>query len=421
MSVFGRLSSFTPWGRKAAQNYLEAFNEIFGRNLAKSGVNVTWETALKVSTVLACARVISQGIAQVPLKIYAESADGNSRTPARSHPLYFLLHNQPNPWQTSFEYRETIGLHLALAGRHYSFINRVGREVVELIPFEPGQVTPKRADGGEITYEVTLKSGRVQQFGQEAIWHVRGASWNGWQGLDPVHLAREAIGLAISAEEQHARLFKNGVVASGVYATESKLDPQQFKDLRNLIVAQNGGVNSGLPMIVDQGAKWLPTAFKGVDAQHLEVRRLQVEEVCRTMGVMPIMVGHSDKASTYASVEQMMLAHVVHTLTPYYTRIEQSIGAHLLGRKDVEQGFYAKFIAAGLLRGAMKDRAAYFSAALGSGGSPAWMTQDEVRSLDELNPMGGEAAVLPKPTNVAPAPGKKPPAEATPDPKGDEE
>jgi len=160
-------------------------------------------------------------------------------------------------------------------------------------------------------------------------------------------------------------------------------------------------------MVVDRAAKWLPLAMSGVDAQHLETRKHQVEEVCRAMGVMPIMVFSSDKAATYASAEAMFQAHVVHTLAAWWERIEQSIDCNLLSEADVRGGVFAKFIGAGMLRGSMKDRAEYFAKALGSGGSPAWMTQDEVRSLEELNPMGGDAARLPVATNVpaaAPAP-----------------
>lgn len=390
-----------PWGRKSSvSNSLDLFRELYGGRLAKSGVTVNWETALKVSTVLACARVISQGIAQVPLKVYEETASGK-KTPARDHPLYFLLHNKPNPWQTSFEYRETVALHMVLGRAHYSFINRgIGGRIAELIPFEPGTICAK-LNRGELVYEFRPKDGATpKDYPPEAIWHVRGPSWNGWEGMDALALAREAVGLAISAEEQHAKLFANGIKVTGTYSVDAKLNPQQYKDLRRHIVENTTGENSGMPLIVDNGAKWLQQAMTGVDAQHLETRRFQVEEICRTMGVMPIMVGHADKTATYASAEQMFLAHVVHTLTPWYTRIEQSIDAHLIGEKDVRAGYYSKFVAAGLLRGAMKDRAEYLAKALGSGGSPAWMTQDEVRALEELNPMGGDAAQLPKPTNV---------------------
>lgn len=386
--------------RKAST--LDLFREIYGTRLAKSGVSVTWKTAIKVATVLACARVRANGIAQVPLKIFTEQA--GKKEPARDHPLYFLLHNQPNPWQTSFEYRETLSLHLDLCGRHYSFISRgVGGRVLELLPLEPDRVEPKRAADGTIQYTYTAESGATEVFPQEAIWHVRGLSWNGWQGLDAMDLAREAIGLSISAEARHAKVFANAPQASGVYSVEGALSPQQYTSLRKWIVDNTTGENSGMPMIVDRGAKWLQTAMSGADMQHLETRRFQIEEICRAMGVMPIMVGFADKTATYASAEQMFLAHVVHTLTPLWTRLEQSIDAYLLGRRDVERGFYAKFIGAGLLRGSMKDRADYFSKALGSGGSPAWMTQDEVRGLEEMNPMGGDAAKLPVATNVPPA------------------
>jgi HK97 family phage portal protein len=393
-----------PWRRKSDDGLLELFRDIFGSQLAKAGVTVTWDTALKVATVLACVRVIANGVAQVPLKLFQESPDGKVKLPARDHPLYYLLHSRPNPWQTSFEYRETLVYHLAMTGRHYSFINRLRGRIVELIPFEPGQVEAKRIDGGDIVYKVTLANGSTQTFPAESIWHIRGPSWNGWQGMDAMRLAREAIGLSMAAEDQHAHLFANGVSPSGVYSVEGTLNVDQYKALRNFIKENYTGANSGLPMLMDRSAKWMSTAMTGVDAEHLAVRRFQVEEVCRAIGVMPIMVGHTDKTATYASSEQMFLAHVVHTLTPWYARLEQSMGAHLLTEADVRAGIYAMFVAAGLMRGSMKDRADYLAKALGAGGSPAWMTQDEVRGLEELNPMGGTAAVLPIATNVGAKP-----------------
>jgi HK97 family phage portal protein len=398
-----------PFRRKGVDSSLELFREIFGAQLARTGVSVTWETAIATATAAACIRSISNGVSQVPLKLFQESEDGASRTPARKHPLYRVLSLRPNPWQTSFEYRETVVMHLALTGRHYSFINRVRGRIVELIPFQPGQVEAKRDDQGEVTYKVTYAGGRSETFPAETIWHVRGASWDGWQGMDAIKLLREAVGLSIAAEDRHAKYFKNGVSSSGVYSVEGTLNPEQYKTLRKFIADNYSGESQGLPMILDRQAKWLPLSMSGVDAQHLETRRFQVEEVCRAIGVMPIMVGHADKTATYASAEQMFLAHVVHTLTPWYARLEQSMESQLLTEREVEEGYYPKFVAAGLLRGSTTARADYYSKALGSGGSPAWMTQDEVRGLEELNPMGGAASALPKPTNVAgPKPAPKP-------------
>lgn len=397
------LGKLLPWRRKNAS--LELFQSVIGSNIGKSGASVTWHEAIRVAAVFACTRVIAQGVAQVPLKLF-QDVGGNKRA-AYEHPLYFLLHNKPNEWQTSFSYRETMVMHLVLAGSHYAFKNVVLGKLVELIPFEPGVVMPKRSADGEITYTVAMANGAEREFPAEAIWHVRGPSWNGWHGMDPIRLAREAIGLSISAEAAQAKFFANGVRPAGAYSVDGPLNGDQYKALREFIVRNNSGENEGLPMILDRGAKWLQLSLSGADAQHLETRRFQIEEVCRAMGVMPIMIGHADKTATYASAEQMFLAHVVHCLMPWYTRIEQSIDAHLIGRKDVERGYYAKFIVGGLLRGAMKDRGDYYAKALGAGGSPAWMTQDEVRALEEYNPMGGAAAALPAATNLPQPPGDK--------------
>lgn len=398
------LRSLWPFGRKSASDSLELFREIYSSRTSKSGQLVGIKEAIRCATVFACARVIATGIAQVPLKLYRENEATEVKLPARDHPLYRILHRKPNPWQTSYEFREMIGLHLALAGRAYCFKTIVGGQIRELIPFEPGKVmTNLASDGVTVIYSVAGRDGITRQFDSSLIWHIKGASWNGWEGLDALDLAREAVGLSIAAETSQSRLHEGGVRPSGVYSVDGTLNPEQHKQLRKFLQDNYAGESSGLPMIVDRGAKWLSTAMSGVDAQHLETRRFQVEEVCRSMGVMPIMVYQSDKAATYASAEAMFQAHVIHTLAPWWERIEQSIDCNLLTEADDRAGVYAKFVGQGLLRGSMKDRADYFAKALGSGGSPAWMTQDEVRRMEEMNPMGGDAARLPVATNV-PAP-----------------
>jgi HK97 family phage portal protein len=329
--------------------------------------------------------------------------------PARDHSLYDLMSVKPNGWTTSYEFRETLVLHAAL-GNAYAFINRVaGGKIIELILLNPALVQKEQAKDYSIVYKVTGKSGAVQIFPAEAIWHVRGPSWDGVLGMDVLSLAREALGLAIATEETHAKLHAKGVQPSGTYSVDGSLDATQYAQLKAWIEKEFvGAENSGAPMILDRGAKWLQQSMSGLDAQHLETRKFQIEEVCRFFDVMPIMVGYSDKATTYASAEQMFLAHVVHTLSPWYARIEQSADVNLLTEKERASGLYFKFVQAGLLRGAAKDRSDGFAKALGAGGGPAWMTQDEVRALEELNPFGGEASRLPPrsgtpPTDPTPA------------------
>lgn len=410
----GFLADLVAAPRKGDDGSLALFREIYGSQLSKTGAHVDWRKAIRVATVHACARAKSEGLAQVPLKIF-QSRDGR-RAPATEHPLYYLLDTEPNEWQTAFEYRETIGLHLSMAGYHYSFINRLRGEIVELIPLMPGNVTPVM-NRGEITYKVTTAEGATETFPASAIWHIRGLSWNGWQGLEVMELAREAIGLTIAAEDRHASIFKNGVQSSGVYSVEGTLEKKQYQDLRAFIKENHTGVMAGMPMVLDRGAKWLQQAMSGVDMQHYEVRRLQVEEVCRAMGVLPIAIGHADKTATFASAEAFFSAHDRLTMLPLFTRVEKSINARLLGRKAVEKdGYYAKHINNGLLRASAKDRADYFAKALGAGGAPGWYTQDEVRELDEMNPFGGDAARLPVASNVPkpPTPKGEPDADDAP-------
>lgn len=397
-----------PWRRKSATSSLDLWREIFGGRASKSGATVNWKTALEASTSLACARVIAEGLAQVPCKVMRESA--GVREVAREHALYPLLARKPNEWQTSFEIREQMGLHLVLCGNFFAFKNVVRGRVVELLPFEPGQVKVSRGADGVLAYEVRVGE-LVQQIPAAQMWHVRGPSWNGWMGLEGVHLAREAIGLALATEEHAARSFSNGAALGGILSADGNLTPDQVMLLRKSWEETQGGTaNAYKTAILWGGLKWSPRAMENDKAQLIEQRKFQVEEICRMFRVMPIMVGYSDKAATYASAEQMFLAHVVHTLGPWYERIEQSAEVNLLTEQDIRGGHYVKFVANGLLRGAAKDRAEYYAKALGAGGAPSWMTQDEVRALEDMNPMGGDAARLPVATNVP-----KPPAGGTGD------
>lgn len=390
-----------PWARKNATTTQDLYKELLARASVKSGIAVTYKTAMEASTALACAKVIAEGIAQVPFKLFKDRPGGGMDT-AKDHAVYDLLGSKPNEWQTSFELREQIGFHLAFMGNAYVFkVRGLRGEVVELLPFEPNLVTAKRSQDWRRVYTVrTFDGGQIDVPSQD-MWHLRGLSWDGVSGIPGVRLAREAIGLALATEEHSARMFSNGAKPGGILTTEGTLKDEQIKLLRDSWEqAQGGNSNAYKTAILFGGLKFMPMAMTGVDAQHFEQRRFQVEDVCRFFRVMPIMVGHADKAATYASAEQMFLAHVIHTMMPWYSRIENSADVNLLKDEERRSGYYTKFMATALLRGSHKDRSEYFKAALGAGGSPAWMTQDEVRALEEMNPMGGDAAKLPIATNV---------------------
>jgi HK97 family phage portal protein len=413
--------SWRDWFRRPERKYttLDLFREVFGGRSSSAGIAVNWDVAIGVSTVFACARVIADGLAQVPLKLYQESADGRKRTPARAHPLYDLLHRRPNAVQTSFEFRQTLGLHLTLTNNAYCLIERApgsGR-ILMLTPLDPKTVSVKRAEDWSLGYELTDYYGKRYTAPPSMIWHIKGPAWATHVGLDAVNLARNAIGLSLAAEDSQAKFHKNGAKPSGVLSVEGVLNPTQYQQLVEF-VKKTAGDESGAPMILDRAAKWLSTAMTGVDAQHLETRRYQVEEICRAFRVMPIMVGYSDKAATYASAEQMFLAHVVHTLAPWYECIEQSIDVHLLSERDRANGLYAKFVEEGLLRGASKDTAEVLDKYVNGG----LMTPNEGRAKLDLDAMDDpEADKLRVPANIVgkePAtteePGGMPPKEDAP-------
>lgn len=402
------------FGRKsgAITSSLDLFKEIYGSRASSSGMTVTVDTALQVTTVLDCVRVLAEGVAQVPLKLFQESADGRTRTPAKAHPLYALLSTKPNPWQTSFEFRESLMFHTTLCGDFIAFKNVVRGTVRELIPFLPNTVTVKRDTSTlELTYEVRAPNGSQQVFPASAIWHVRGPSWNTWSGMGAVHLARDAIGLAIAAEGNQSAYHKNGGQVSGLLSMEGNLSDQGHAQLRAWVEKNYvGPENAGKWMILDRGTKFTPMQMTGTDAQQLETRRHQVEEICRAFRVMPIMVGFTDKTATYASAEQMFIAHVVHTLSPWYQRLEQSINVNLLSEEDRAAGIYAKFNANGLMRGDFGSRTEGYAKALGSGGSPAWMEINEIRALEEMDAVTwGDGK--PQSTNQTPSGSEDPPPE----------
>lgn len=384
-----KLRNLWPFGRKSSGTIADSHDlwlEVYGSlRESNTGKSITLDTAMRVTAVLACARVIAEGIAQVPFKLYR--GEGRSREPAKDHPLYDVLHRRPNDWMSSFELREMMGYHCTLAKGFTAYANR-GRNgrVVELIPIMPHTVEVIQGADWSIKYRVTASNGSTQDFPQDAIWHVRGPSWDGVVGMDLIGLAREAIGLAVAAEESQSTLHRRGARPSGLYSVEGTLSKDQHRLLKAWIDENYAGDSkSGSTMLLDRTAKFTSMQMSGVDAQHLETRRFQIEEVCRAFRVMPIMAGYSDKAATYASAEQMFLSHVVHTLSPWYERIEQSADCQLLTKQDIEEGHYAKFTTAGLLRGALKDTAEYLGVLIDRG----IMTRNEARDKLELNPLDG--------------------------------
>jgi HK97 family phage portal protein len=380
MSIWRRFLSRI---ERKASDPLALLQEIYGGTSAASGVAVTHQSAIECGVAMACARVISEGMSQIPFRLMR--ATGRERAAATDVPLYSLLETRPNEWQTAPEFFDTLGLHVVFAGNAYVYLNRIRGQITELLPFEPRQVEVKR-DGWTLSYIVRDDKGRGTAIPASDIWHLRGPSWNAWQGLDGVKLAREALGIAIGAEEHAASTLANGGAPAGILTTDAALSEEQRKHLRASWQAVHGGrVNAGRIAVLSNGMRFVPVGSTAADQQLVETRKFAVEEVCRAFRVMPIMVGYSDKAATYASAEQMFLAHVVHTMGPWYRRVEKSASAFLLTEQERREGLYFKFVTNALLRGAARDRAEFYRTMVAN----ALMSPNEVRELEDLNPYEG--------------------------------
>lgn len=352
--LFGALAAPN---RKASAT-LDTFPGFLMGPESTSGEPVNFTTALQVTAMLACARVVSEGLAQCRPKLMRPRKNGAGYDVATDHPLHRLLNLEPFPRQTAFEFWTTLVIHLMLVGNAFIYINKVSSgRIVELVLLEPGHVTVTRLPDLTLVYDVTSQEGTMRRMPAESIWHIRGPSWNGWMGMETIRVAREALGLSMALEKSHARMHRDGLQQAGFFAVDGTLTPEQHAKLTEWLKRYNAaGDLAGQAMILDSGAKWLNQSISAVDAEHLATRRLQIEEVCRAARVMPIMIGQADKTATYASAEQMFLAHTIHTLAPWAERLEQSAEVSLLTDAEKQQGLTLRFDLERLMRGDFKGR-----------------------------------------------------------------
>jgi HK97 family phage portal protein len=363
---------------------LDLFREIFGNRSVWAGKDVTLQSALQVGTALACGRVISEGIAMQPWKTFQQ--EGRQIRPAFDHWLYDKLTVSPNPLQSAFEFKEQMGLHLAFCGNAYVWMPTVSRRIDALYLFEPKWVTVKYKWPELPTYQIRTDDGRTFELTSAEVWHVRGPSWCGYYGMEFIKLAREALGLSMAIEEGQARMYSQGVQTSGFVSVDGTLTEEQQKKLKKWLAEEHtGSEKAGTPMVMDRAAKWVAQSMSNIDAQTLEQRRYEVEEVCRFMRVLPIAVGHSDKAATFASAEAMFLNNLVFTHGSWNSRLESSADFRLLTPDERRSGYYTKFNEKALLRMSAKDQAEVLRVYT-SGGV---LTRNEARAKLDENPIEG--------------------------------
>lgn len=415
MGLFKAISSGLGFNFKATESLTTGkldtlWGSLFGGLVqSKAGPAITWESALRVTTALACVRRIAEGISTIPCTLYQKTGN-NGVKEAIDHPLYQLLNGMPNEWMDSLIFRESMTAHAALTGDALCYISRVNGRIDELIPIPPGRYTIQYNENFTLTYYLHGIHDQVfRQVDKSQLWHLRGLSWNGLQGLNLKGLIREALGLALATEQTHSMMHANGARPSGLITVKSETGEQELLRLSAWVRANYGGLdNTSRIMILGDDAKFTPFDLKGVDSQHLETRKFQIEEVCRAFGVMPVLVGHPAEMAARAAISEILMIHLVHCIRPWHRRFEYSMNAQLLTQKERDAGFYFRFNDAEFLRTAVQNRAQYNQIALGGGGNPAWVTVNEVRRWEDLPPDSNpESDKLFAPVNVAP-PGEKP-------------
>lgn len=354
---------------------------------SSAGGSVTELNAVDVTAVFCAARVISEGIAQMPVRVISEQFDDLDLPRlkvARDHWAHRLLSIRPNSWQTSYEFREGMIFNAALGRGAIAIKNVVGGEVRELLPVPVGAWSIEQLPDYSLRIRIDYADKTHGYFDLSQVFYLRGPSIDGFQALPAVRQAREAIGLSRALERQQAKLAGNGGKPSGVLSFAQKLAPETAIKLRETWQERFGPNGDGGIAVLDGDAKFQSMTMTSVDAQHIETRRLQIEEIARAFRVQPIMLMQADKAATFASAEQMFRNHVIHTLGPWIARFEEAANRDILSN---ETGLRVDLDERNLLRGDFKDQAEYYTKALGAGGQPGWMTTNEIRAEIGLNPV----------------------------------
>lgn len=355
---------------------------------SSSGRRVTERTAMQMTAVYSCVRILSETLASLPLHIF-ESSETNSRK-ATKHPLYKLLHDEPNPEMTSFIFRETLMTHLLLWGNAYAQIIRNGKgEVLALYPLMPDRMRVDRDEYGQLYYEYMLsdsdanakESGAVRLSTQD-ILHIPGLGFDGLVGYSPIAMAKNAIGMAIATEEYGAAFFANGATPSGILTHPGVIkNPEAMRESWS---KGFGGRNSHKVAILEEGMNYTPISIAPNEAQFLETRKFQLNEIARIFRVPPHMVGDLEKSS-FSNIEQQSLEFVKYTLDPWVSRFEQAMTRRLL-TDDEKKKYYIKFNVDGLMRGDYQSRMNGYATARQNG----WMSANDIRALENLDLISDE-------------------------------
>ena len=365
------------------------YSFLFGRTT--SGKPVNERTAMQTTAVYACVRILAEAVASLPLHVYEYRDDGGKKL-VHDHSLYYLLHDEPNPEMTSFVFRETLMSHLLIWGNAYAQIIRDGAgRVLGLYPLLPDKMEVQRDDRGNIYYEYSRNSDENPMFKEygniklkaEDVLHIPGLGFDGLIGYSPIAMAKNAVGMTLACEEYGASFFANGANPGGVLEHPGVLkDPSKVRESWNSVYR---GVNNAHKIaVLEEGMKYQQIGIPPEEAQFLETRKFQINEIARLYRIPPHMVGDLDKSS-FSNIEQQSLEFVKYTLDPWVIRWEQSLQRSLLlpGEKGK---YFIKLNVDGLLRGDYQSRMNGYAVGRQNG----WFSANDIREMENMNPIPDE-------------------------------
>lgn len=365
------------------------YSFMFGRTT--SGKPVNERTAMQTTAVYACVRILAEAVASLPLHVYEYQDDGGKKL-VHDHPLYYLLHDEPNPEMTSFVFRETLMSHLLIWGNAYAQIIRDGAgRVLGLYPLLPDKMEVQRDDKGNIYYVYSRNSDENPMFKEygniklkaEDVLHIPGLGFDGLIGYSPIAMAKNAVGMTLACEEYGASFFANGANPGGVLEHPGVLkDPSKVRESWNSVY--RGVSNAHKIAVLEEGMKYQQIGIPPEEAQFLETRKFQINEIARLYRIPPHMVGDLDKSS-FSNIEQQSLEFVKYTLDPWVIRWEQSLQRSLLlpGEKGK---YFIKLNVDGLLRGDYQSRMNGYAVGRQNG----WFSANDIREMENMNPIPDE-------------------------------
>lgn len=362
-----------------------------------SGVKVSQDTALNYSAVLACGRILSEGIASVPLFLYRRLEEGKGK--AVEHPLYYLLHTQPNPEMTSFAFREIMMWHLLFWGNFYAeIIEDNSGNINSLYPLLPWRMTVSRnLNTNKLIYKYKLPDNTETIISNQYVLHIPGLSFDGLYGKSLITIAREAIGLGMALEEFGSRYFGQGTQFGGFIEHPKAIGEKAEKNLKAALRQKYKGIsNAHRVIILEEGMKFSANNIPPEDSQFLQTRKFQITEMARIFNISPHLLKDLERA-TYNNIEQLGIEHVVYTLRPWCVRIEQGMSIKLLTTPIEKQNYFIEFLLDGLLRGDLMSR--YQAYAIGK--QWGWLSSDDIRALENMNPLPeGQGKIYWQPLNM---------------------